>query len=744
MNDHKEEVVIVGAGPVGLLLGCWLRKLGVGVRVLEKRATRSTQSKAVSMNAYSLAILHALGIYDQFDAVGKRLQDLHLYWQQKRLMHVNYRRLPSKYNYSLCLVQPKTEALLEAHFLASGGILQRGVEVVRLQADSDAVYVYAHHAETGREERLTAQYLVGCDGSKSMVREQLGLSFTGRDHGTGFIMVDGTISWSGDVKRVHYFVSEDAFFILIPLSDDKHRIIIRTPNNDKEKIVGNKLAVYQDLIMKYGPSGLILHDIVWESNTTYHNRLAEHYGYGRVLLAGDASHIFSSIGGLGMNTGFQDALALAWRLAGILRKRFRETVLASYELERRTLTQQLIDSTNQMTALITRVNRDPASLRDWLPIMANRQRLATLPLHFSGLNQRYEKGVLVENNAGLVGRLIPYFKLTHQGKYLCSYDLVDGCYFYLIYGSTLPNAAFWEQYKEVVKLIQLQNPDEWQQVCNCLGLQTEEMVLMRPDGIVAAKAAINNASNVFSLILNPLITRVDSSMKPLLIFDLDGTLADTSPGLVAALNAVLADYNEAPVAPASVLHLISQGVVGLLGGGFGSAYATMPDEKKQALSQAFVAYYEQNMLNEIALYPGIETALNVLSAQGFKMAICSNKNTLLVAHILEHLHIRHHFLAVCGGDFFMGIKKPDRRHVEGTMREAGFDESTAHAIFIGDAMSDVNAAKNTGIPSVFLTYGYADVAPNASGADAVVHHANDLPAVILTLSSSLESEKALA
>ena len=222
-------------------------------------------------------------------------------------------------------------------------------------------------------------------------------------------------------------------------------------------------------------------------------------------------------------------------------------------------------------------------------------------------------------------------------------------------------------------------------------------------------------------------------MKPLLIFDLDGTLADTSHDLIAALNAVLADYNEVSVAPDSVRHLISQGAVGLLSAGFSSHYDLMSDDKKQTLFESFVNHYKQRMLNEIALYPGIETALNVLSTQGFKMAICSNKNTNLAEHILEHLNIRHYFSAVCGGDFLIGIKKPDRRHVEMTMTQAGFNASIAHAIFIGDAMNDINAAKNTGIPSVYVTYGYGDVAPNASGADAIVDHANDLPSAIEAL-----------
>jgi 2-polyprenyl-6-methoxyphenol hydroxylase-like FAD-dependent oxidoreductase len=505
MNNLKEDVVIVGAGPIGLLLGCWLRKLGVSVRILEKRMTCSTQSKATSMNAYSLTILHALGLYDTFEAAGKRVQDLHLYWQQKRLMRVNYRRLSSKYNHILCLEQPKTEALLESHFLAAGGRLDRGVEVIRLQEDAETVRVYACHHETSREECLTTNYVVGCDGGKSKIREQLGFLFPGRNHGSGFIMVDATISWSDDLSSVHYFVSDDAFLILIPLSGNKHRLIIRTPNNENEKVNGDKLAVYQNLVKQYGPLDLTLHDIIWESKTTYYNRLSDHYGQGRVWLAGDACHLFSSIGGLGMNTGFQDALGLAWRLAGLLKGRFHETVLESYELERRALVQQLIGRTNEMTAMITRVNRDPVALRDWLPIMANRDRLATiLPLHFSGLSQRYEKGLLVESSESLIGQLIPYFALTDQEIYLSSYDFIDGSYFYLLHGDTLSDETFWPHYKKWIKPIQFQ-ADDWQQVTRSLGLQTDEAVLIRPDGIVAAKATIQNTRKTFFPILKQII-----------------------------------------------------------------------------------------------------------------------------------------------------------------------------------------------------------------------------------------------
>ena len=435
---------------------------------------------------------------------GNPVQDLHLYWKNKRLIRVNYRRLTSKHKHILCLEQPKTEALLETQFLAAGGILQRGIEVVGLAEDAERVQVFTYQHQTGEKQCLTARYVVGCDGGKSKVREQLGFSFPGTNHGSGFIMVDVKLSWSGDLTRVHYFVSDDAFIILIPLSDEKYRLIIRTPNNENEEISGDKLAAYQALIKRYGPAELTLHDIIWASKTTYYHRLSEHYGRGRVWLAGDACHLFSSIGGLGMNTGFQDALGLAWRLAGLLKNRFSTAVLPTYEQERRSLVQSLIDATNEMTAMITRVNQDPQALRHWLPIMANRKRLATtLPQGFSGLSQRYDKGLLVKNHDTSIGGLVPYFRVIQQGSRSSSYDFIDGDYFYLLHGNTLADDGFWSRYEKWVKPIRLQAAD-WQQVAQALDIGDEETVLIRPDGIVAGKASIHNTQQLFSL-LKPLI-----------------------------------------------------------------------------------------------------------------------------------------------------------------------------------------------------------------------------------------------
>jgi phosphoglycolate phosphatase len=214
-------------------------------------------------------------------------------------------------------------------------------------------------------------------------------------------------------------------------------------------------------------------------------------------------------------------------------------------------------------------------------------------------------------------------------------------------------------------------------------------------------------------------------MKPLLIFDLDGTLADTSADLVGTLNVVLARHGAAPVAPADVQHLIGRGAVQLLAHGFGDAYAGFSDSRKQELLREFVAYYEDHLLDGTRLYPGVAGALRSLHDRGFPMAVCTSKNTRAADTILNGLGIRHHFRSVCGGDFFPGAKKPERAHVVGTLLQAG--HANEHdAIFIGDSMVDVMSARNAGLPIVFVTYGYNDVDPVAADVDAVVAHADAL------------------
>lgn len=488
-NDYSFDVAIVGAGPVGLMLGCWLKMLGVDVCIFEKRSTRSINSKASSLNASSLAILHSLGLQDRFESVGQKVHDLKLYWLGKRLMRVNYRRLKSRYDHILCLTQPKTEEILEKHFLSVGGKLVRGVEVEWFNADRDAVCISTRDLARGTTESHVVKYVVGCDGGKSKVRSILGIDFPGADHGSGFVMFDAVIDWQGDKLSVHYFVNHDGFLIMIPLSDGNHRVIIKTthpPSGDERT---RTVAEFQEMVKQHGPPGVLIKEIVWQSHTRYYNRLASKYRVGRVFLAGDASHLFSSIGGLGMNTGFQDAFGLAWRLGGVVEGRLSDKVLDSYESERRGLTQALISSTDATTRLITGAEGGQSpSAQGWMPWMTNRQRIKGLPVHYAGLGQQYGSGLLSRSRGNLVGTFIPYFEFTLDAKKLCSYDLINGRDFLIVH--VMSNGQIPAPISSLSGVTCISLDAEFAghlEAMDRLSVSIGEYIFIRPDGIIAAR-----------------------------------------------------------------------------------------------------------------------------------------------------------------------------------------------------------------------------------------------------------------
>jgi 2-polyprenyl-6-methoxyphenol hydroxylase-like FAD-dependent oxidoreductase len=482
ISDPSCNVVIVGAGPVGLLLGYLLRKNGVSVQILEKHGARSAQSKASSMNAYSLAILHAAGIVSPFLSAGKPVRDLLLYWKNRRLMRVNYRRLPSRYNYILGLSQPETEALLEQSFVAAGGVIRRGTEL--LGFDQGAHGVTVHHAGGAP---LACDYLVGCDGARSTVRQLLGLEFSGADMGVKFFMFDGKIRWHGDLGKVHYFVRDHSLFLIIPQANGNHRVIIKSEGEHVWPAGAGDLPFYQRMVELYGPEGVRVDAVYWESESRFYNRQSSRYHAGRVYLAGDACHLFSPVGGLGMNTGFQDALNLAWKMAGVLKGRYRDTILQSYTDERRAISQQLIASTDLTTRLILRLERDEhGPLQGWLPKMVNRGKIARdYPLNFSGLAQRYQPGPLVPGKGPLVGRLIPFFDIDDGGPLRCSYDLIDCAGYVLLSAAPWP-AALQARLRRFgfVRALALARGAIGAVAARQLFGDGGDAVLMRPDGVV--------------------------------------------------------------------------------------------------------------------------------------------------------------------------------------------------------------------------------------------------------------------
>ena len=211
------------------------------------------------------------------------------------------------------------------------------------------------------------------------------------------------------------------------------------------------------------------------------------------------------------------------------------------------------------------------------------------------------------------------------------------------------------------------------------------------------------------------------------VFDLDGTIADTAADLIEAANAALATEGLGPAAPAAIKKGVGYGAKAMLQSAIASLGRETDAEQLRRLSERLVAHYEENIAAKTQLFPGFSEAAAALRGTGAKLALCTNKREGLTRRLLSALGIGSLFDAIAGGDTFP-FHKPDPRHISELVRLAGGELSTA--IMVGDSEADVGAAREAGIPVIAAGFGYAALPAAELGADAVMNHFEELRALI--------------
>lgn len=381
------DVLIVGGGPTGMTLALQLHRYGVSFRIIEKRQPGPSPSKALSINPGALHLLNDLDLADSLVALGHRTETANLLYDDRRLARLRFGRLHSRYQFFLMLPQPETEAALEARLHALGQSVERDCELLALTEEPRCVRVRLRRGDAIDEE--VYRYVAGCDGSRSTVRQSIGLDFRGHDYQMHFLLADVRIRWPGARGEAHYFVRDAGFVILLPLKDGYHRIVVKAEGAPSPGVAPT-LEQLRAQIARYRVNDLEIDDPVWLSSAPFYNRCAPTFRRGRLFLAGDAAHLFSPIGGFGMNTGIGDAFNLGWKLGYALNGAGTEALLASYDEERRGNAEKLLARTDRSTSLIARLDRhEPADERGFLPLMENRSFIRRAPWDASGLAQAY-------------------------------------------------------------------------------------------------------------------------------------------------------------------------------------------------------------------------------------------------------------------------------------------------------------------------------------------------------------------
>lgn len=465
------QAVIIGGGPVGLMLASELALAGVKTTVIERLKKTVPYSKALAMHPRTLELFAMRGILERFLDKGTKVSVGHFSMLDTRL---DFSVLDSKQNYSLMLPQADTERLLEEYASGLGADIIRGAEALAVTQTDDGVQT-VFRDENGIRT-LHSLYAVGADGAGSIVRKQAGIAFPGTD--------SDLIGTLGDAVLKN--PPESAFFsmcrqqgsaVIVPLPDDLYRIIIISPHRPQkrkdEPVTENELK--EELIRICG-TDFGLSDPVWMSRFGNAERQAEQYRSGRVFVAGDAAHIHFPAGGQGLNTGLQDAFNLGWKLAAQIKGKAAPHLLDSYHQERHGAGKEVLSNIRVQMKLIDFTEQGLA-LRDTMSALLDFQEPNRLLAgKISALDLHYKPDPFMPPHI-LNGKRLPDLELTlHDGRTARLYDFLrKGTFVLLSLRETAPQAIDCEKV-QAVRASLAETRADWQDV---------HTVLIRPDGHAA-------------------------------------------------------------------------------------------------------------------------------------------------------------------------------------------------------------------------------------------------------------------
>jgi 2-polyprenyl-6-methoxyphenol hydroxylase-like FAD-dependent oxidoreductase len=474
MTEHA--VVIAGGGPTGLMLAGELALAGVDVAIVERRASQDLiGSRSGGLHSRTIEILDQRGIADRFLSEGEVAQVAGF-----GSVRLDISDFPTRHNYGLGLWQNHIERILAGWVGELAVTFYRGREVTSFAQDDNGVDIALSDGQS-----LRAQYLVGCDGGRSLVRKAAGIEFPGWDPTTSSLLaqvemteepelgIRRTPSGMHALGKVEYEIKDGEVVykkggtVGVMLTESQ----VGTSEPTLRDLSEGLIAVYGT---DYG-----IHSPTWISRFTDMTRQAAAYREGRVLLAGDAAHVHSPVGGQGLNTGVQDAVNLGWKLAQVVKRTSPENLLDTYHAERHPVAARVLRNTMAQTALMRADDRIEALrniVSELLSMDEPRKRFAAM---MSGLDIHYDLG----EGHPLLGRRMPDLDLVTANGPLRVFTLLHNARPVLLNLSE-PGGFDITPLADRVQLIDAKYSGSWE--LPALGAVTAPTaVLIRPDGYVA-------------------------------------------------------------------------------------------------------------------------------------------------------------------------------------------------------------------------------------------------------------------
>jgi 2-polyprenyl-6-methoxyphenol hydroxylase-like FAD-dependent oxidoreductase len=457
------DVLIVGAGPVGLFLANECARRGIRWKLIEERSLQSVHSKALAIFPRTLEIFDMAGVVVPFLQRANRVTGVAVITHRRTLAHMRFAPVESPYSFIAMVPQNVTENLLLEELRRRGGDVEYGTKFVTAEPQDGYVNVTADR--NGERASLTTFFVVGCDGAHSTVRRGLGLALEGGEYHDSFMLADIQTNEVLPSDELQLCPSEFGPLAIFPMSAKRRRIVatIEEPQGDAPS-----LDLVRKILAERAPGGIEAGALHWSSYFRIHHRSVAQMRKGRMFIAGDAAHIHSPFGGQGMNTGLHDVWNLVWKLDLVLRGHANDSLLDTYEAERLPVIKGVIHTTDTLTKLMGTPNKFAQVLRDaFIPMVS---RLA--PFQHAFVQRLSELGIGYRGSPIVEGPGTRYFDDSILGG-----NHIGSRFLLLIgeTGGTTTEAAkqLCERFRNVLEL----------RPSTCQGI-----TLVRPDGYIAYSA----------------------------------------------------------------------------------------------------------------------------------------------------------------------------------------------------------------------------------------------------------------
>lgn len=361
MKTSSIPVLIVGAGPTGLMAAAQLQRFGVPYRIIEKRASTTKFSKALGVQARTMEIYEQMGIVDKAIAKGIPAKQLKIMVKGEYVQTMPLSEAGAGFTafpYLFVLEQSRNEELLLEYIENKGGQVEFETEMIHFEIKGDKTLVEIQAAD-GTQESILADWLIAADGGRSPIRHTLNIPFKGDTYKNIFYVVDTEVNWKKDHDSLHINLADNNFTAFFPITDEKgtrYRLVGILPEHyyNQENIqfddIKKEIKSVQHLDLELGEAN-------WFSVYKVHHRCIDRFREGSIFFAGDSAHVHSPAGGQGMNTGLQDAYNLAWKLALVVQGKAKESLLDTYHKERWEIAHQLVNTTDRVFSNVVRKGR---------------------------------------------------------------------------------------------------------------------------------------------------------------------------------------------------------------------------------------------------------------------------------------------------------------------------------------------------------------------------------------------------